>query len=70
MFGNNNNGGNNVPLLNDIIFQFGVVVVNFDCAVIRVSGYAERDRVFDSSTLINRLSSHYSGNIRFLILVH
>ena len=63
---NNNNPNNtdsNVPLLNDIMFQFGVVVVNFDCAVIRVSGYAERDRVFDSSTLINRLSSHYSGEL-------
>ena len=64
---NNNNNGNdnagNVPLLNDIMYQFGVVVVNFDCAVLRVSGYAERDRVFDSTTLINRLSSHYSGEL-------
>jgi hypothetical protein len=33
---NNNNNSNNssIPLLNDIMFQFGVVVVNFDCAVI------------------------------------
>eukprot|EP01083_Nonionella_stella_P301013 1030575_1 len=53
----------NIPLFADIMFQFGVVVVNFDCAVIRVSGYAERDRVLDSRTLINRLSSHYSGEL-------
>ena len=50
-----------VPLLNDLMYQFGVVVVQFDSAPIRVSGYMERDRVFDSRTLLNRLSSHYSG---------
>ena len=50
-----------MPLLNDIMYQFGVVVVQFDSAPIRVSGYMERDRVFDSRTLLNRLSSHYSG---------
>ncbi len=28
-----------------------------------VSGYAERDRVFDTKTSINRLSSPYSGEL-------
>lgn len=54
-------GDVSVPLLNDIMYQFGVVVVQFDSATIRVSGFSERDRVFDSRTLLNRLSSHYSG---------
>merc|ERR1719242_1843549 len=45
------------------MYQFGVVVVQFDSAPIRVRGYMERDRVFDSATLINRLSSHYTGEL-------
>lgn len=48
-------------MLNDIMLQFGVVALQMDVEVIRVSGFAERDHVFDAQTLLNLLSGHYSG---------
>ena len=51
--------------LSNLLYQFGVVLFNFENAQVRVSGFLEKDRVFDAATLTDRLMTHYKGKHKF-----
>eukprot|EP01084_Bolivina_argentea_P095931 172448_1 len=59
---NKNNNEQTVHVTNIYLFRL-LAISSGNGAVIRVSGYAERDRVFDTNTLMNRLRSHYIGEL-------